>query len=201
MSSNFIYHHHPDRFCLVWYAEWIFLHFHYSITPRRKAVDASKVEYNEHNDPILWLKALPFLEVAASGASRSGENIISNYRGYIFKILSFNNLFLFVSTMHIEHVWPVTRWEEWQRNHRKGNVALVVLGDDTGIVAPSNTSIFLWLDFLSLTFLQLRTRSLNEEVLGKKLCTGALQMPGFFLQSELSPGHPPNHTVTKTKRP
>lgn len=54
MSSDFNYRHHPDRFCLVWYVERIFLlHFHYSITPHRKAVDASKVEYDEHNDPIL----------------------------------------------------------------------------------------------------------------------------------------------------
>lgn len=40
------------------------------------------------------MKALPFLEVTASGASRSGENVISNYRGYIFNIITFNNLLI-----------------------------------------------------------------------------------------------------------
>lgn len=30
MSSNLIYHHHPDRFCLVWYVECFFC---ISITP------------------------------------------------------------------------------------------------------------------------------------------------------------------------
>lgn len=50
---------------------------------------------------------------------------------------------------------------------KHGNVALVVLGDDTGIVAPSNTSIFPWLDFPLRNFSpasrsQLQRRSLGE---------------------------------------
>lgn len=78
-------------------------------------MDASKVEYTERNDPTLWWKALPFLGVTASGASRSGENIISNYPGYIFKVISFNHLFLFVSTSSM--------FDQW-RDERSGSVTI-----------------------------------------------------------------------------
>lgn len=111
------------------------------------------------------MKRAPFLEVAASRTSLDGGNIISTYCGYILKWVV---LIIYSICIHSAHEACLTsKWDEREckRNRRKGKVASVVLGDDTGIVAPSNTRIFPWLDFLPTSafspapYLQLKWRS------------------------------------------
>lgn len=140
-------------------------------------MDVSEVEYNEHNDPILWWKELQSLEVTASRTSLHGGNIIITYCGYILKWIGL----IFYSMLYPQCTWSMfdqqMRWEECKHNHRKGKVASVVLGDDTGIVVPSNTRIFPSLDFLPTSafspapYLQLKWRSP-----GQVPCTRSLSL-------------------------
>lgn len=125
------------------------------------------------------MKRALFLEVTASRTSLDWGNSISIYCGYILKLIVLNIIIYSIlyprctKSMFDQQM----RWEECKRNHKPGEVASVVLGDDTGIVAPSNTRIFPWLDFLPTSaFSPAPYLQLNEEVLGSTVHTRALSL-------------------------
>lgn len=156
------------------------------------------------------MKRAPFLEMTASRTSLDGAKRISTYCGCILKLI----VLIIYSILYLRRRWSTfeqqMRREECKRNRGEGKVASAVLGDDTGIVAPGNTGIFPWLDFLPTSafspapYLQLKWWSSWASTVHTHACSLSLsltlEMPGFFLQSELTPGHPPNHTVAKNKK-
>lgn len=94
------------------------------------------------------MKRAPFLEMTASRTSLDGAKRISTYCGCILKLI----VLIIYSILYLRRRWSTfeqqMRREECKRNRGEGKVASAVLGDDTGIVAPGNTGIVPWLDFL-----------------------------------------------------
>lgn len=85
------------------------------------------------------MKRAPFLEATARRTSLCGGDIISNFCGFaILKLL----VSIIYSILYPRSTFDQQmKGEECLRNRRNGKVALVVLGDDAGIVAPGNTRI------------------------------------------------------------
>lgn len=135
------------------------------------------------------MKRAPFLEVTASRTSLDGGNIISTYCGYILKLIAL----IIYSILYLQCTWSMfdqqMRWEECMRNHRKGKLVSVVLGDDTGIGSPSNTRIFPWLDFLPTSafspapYLQLKWRSPGQVPCARSLSLWKRQDSFYSLNS------------------